>query len=98
MNLDDDNRGFINAARIATMKKGAIDHQHRPRRPGRRSRTSPRPASPAKLGGYGSRRARPRAHAASRHPFEDIDNIIVTPHVGSRTFESVERQAMRARR
>jgi D-3-phosphoglycerate dehydrogenase len=30
------------------------------------------------------------------HPYDGIDNIIVTPHVGSRTFESVERQAMRA--
>jgi D-3-phosphoglycerate dehydrogenase len=26
----------------------------------------------------------------------EIDNILLTPHVGSRTFESVERQAMRA--
>jgi len=32
----------------------------------------------------------------SPHPFMSIDNIIVTPHIGSRTFESVERQAMRA--
>jgi len=30
------------------------------------------------------------------HPFEALDNVIITPHVGSRTFESVERQAMRA--
>ncbi len=30
------------------------------------------------------------------HVFQNVDNIIVTPHVGSRTFESVERQAMRA--
>ena len=30
------------------------------------------------------------------HVFQDIDNVIVTPHVGSRTFESVERQALRA--
>jgi len=30
------------------------------------------------------------------HPYDGIDNIIVTPHVGSRTFESVERQALRA--
>jgi len=30
------------------------------------------------------------------HPFQEIDNIIITPHVGSRTFESVERQALRA--
>jgi len=29
------------------------------------------------------------------HPFREIDNIIVTPR-RSRTFESVERQAMRA--
>ena len=30
------------------------------------------------------------------HPFQEIDNIIITPHVGSRTLESVERQAVRA--
>ena len=30
------------------------------------------------------------------HVFTDVDNIIVTPHVGSRTYESVERQAVRA--
>lgn len=30
------------------------------------------------------------------HPFQDIDNIVVTPHIGSRTLESVQRQAMRA--
>lgn len=30
------------------------------------------------------------------HPFQSIDNIIITPHIGSRTYESVERQAMRA--
>ncbi len=30
------------------------------------------------------------------HPFQEIDNILITPHVGSRTFESVERQALRA--
>ncbi|TMQ23148.1 MAG: 3-phosphoglycerate dehydrogenase, partial [Deltaproteobacteria bacterium] len=32
------------------------------------------------------------------HPFRAIDNILVTPHVGSRTFESVERQGLRAAR
>jgi D-3-phosphoglycerate dehydrogenase len=30
------------------------------------------------------------------HPFEALDNIIITPHVAIPTFESVERQAMRA--
>ena len=30
------------------------------------------------------------------HPFQEIDNILITPHVGSRTFESVQRQGLRA--
>ena len=30
------------------------------------------------------------------HVFQDVDNILVTPHVGSRTNESVERQGLRA--
>jgi len=30
------------------------------------------------------------------HPFQNIDTILVTPHISSRTFESVERQALRA--
>ena len=32
------------------------------------------------------------------HRFQAIENILVTPHIGSRTFESVERQAVRATR
>jgi D-3-phosphoglycerate dehydrogenase / 2-oxoglutarate reductase len=30
------------------------------------------------------------------HPFQKIDNIILTPHIASRTYESVERQGIRA--
>ena len=30
------------------------------------------------------------------HPFLFVDSILLTPHIGSRTFESVERQAVRA--
>jgi len=30
------------------------------------------------------------------HVFQEIENIIITPHVASRTFESVERQAVMA--
>lgn len=30
------------------------------------------------------------------HPFQEIDNVLVTPHIASRTAESVQRQAMRA--
>jgi D-3-phosphoglycerate dehydrogenase len=30
------------------------------------------------------------------HPFQSIDNILVTPHIASRTAESVQRQGLRA--
>ena len=30
------------------------------------------------------------------HPFLEFDNVIITPHIGSRTFESVERQGLMA--
>jgi D-3-phosphoglycerate dehydrogenase / 2-oxoglutarate reductase len=30
------------------------------------------------------------------HPFLDYNNIIITPHIGSRTYESVERQGLMA--
>jgi len=30
------------------------------------------------------------------HPFQELNNVVITPHVGSRTLESVGRQAMRA--
>jgi D-3-phosphoglycerate dehydrogenase len=32
----------------------------------------------------------------SPHVFQDVENIIITPHVGSRTNESVQRQGVRA--
>ncbi len=47
------------------------------------------------LGGYGGDVLCKEPMQAG-HPFQDIDNIVITPHVGSRTFESVERQAVRA--
>ena len=47
------------------------------------------------LGGYGTDVLNEEPPAAD-HPFTKINNILVSPHVGSRTFESVERQALRA--
>ena len=32
----------------------------------------------------------------SPHVFQEIENIIITPHIGSRTNESVQRQGVRA--
>lgn len=94
MNLDDNNRGFVNKLRIAAMKKGAIVINTA--RGGLVVEQDVADACKSgQLGGYG---ADVLDHEPMKppHPFMEIDNIIITPHVGSRTFESVERQAMRA--
>jgi D-3-phosphoglycerate dehydrogenase len=94
MNLDDNNRGFINKLRIAGMKKGAVIINTA--RGGLVNEADVAEACKSgQLAGYA---ADVLDHEPQRpdHPFKDIDNIIITPHVGSRTFESVERQAMRA--
>jgi len=94
MNLDADNRGFINKTRIAAMKKGAIIINTA--RGGLVVEQDVADACRAgQLGGYATDVLDKEPQVAD-HPFRDVDNIIVTPHVGSRTFESVERQAMRA--
>jgi D-3-phosphoglycerate dehydrogenase len=93
-NLDDSTRGLINKTRIAAMKKGAIVINTA--RGGLVVEQDIADACKSgQLGGYG---ADVLEHEPIQppHPFMEIDNIIVTPHVGSRTFESVERQAMRA--
>lgn len=94
MNLTDDNRHFVNRALIATMKQGAIiincargglvDEQ-----------AVAEACQSGRLGGYGTD-VLEHEPIQPPHPFQDIDNIIVTPHIASRTFESVERQALRA--
>jgi len=100
MNLDDTNRGFVNKALIATMKKGAI--LINTARGGLVVEKDIAEACRSKeagglehLGGYATD-VLDKEPPPPDHPFREIDNIIVTPHVGSRTFESVERQAMRA--
>lgn len=94
MNLSEENKHFINTARINTMKKGAILINT-----ARGGLVSEKDIAEAcrsgQLGGYGTDVLDIEPPAAD-HPFVAIDNIIVTPHVGSRTLESVERQAVRA--
>lgn len=96
MNLDASNRGFINAARIATMQRGALVINTA--RGGLVNEADVVAACRSgALGGYATD-VLDREPPAPGHPFEGVDNIIVTPHVGSRTFESVERQGQRAAR
>ncbi len=94
MNLDDNNRGFINKTRIAAMKKGVWIINTA--RGGLVVENDVAEACKSgQLGGYATDVVNQEPPPAD-HPFVNIDNIIVTPHIGSRTFESVERQAMRA--
>lgn len=94
MNLDDKNRGMFNAALLGKMKKGA--YLINTARGGLVNEADIASACRSgQLGGYGTD-VLDKEPPVTDHPFCEIDNIIVTPHVGSRTFESVERQAMRA--
>lgn len=94
MNLDDNNRRMFNKDLLSKMKKGAF--LINTARGGLVNEADIAAACKSgHLGGYGTD-VLDKEPPAPDHPFREIDNIIVTPHVGSRTFESVERQAMRA--
>lgn len=94
MNLDDSNRGVINKQMIAKMKKGAM--LINTARGGLvNEKDIAEACKSGQLGGYGAD-VLDKEPPPPDHPFRYIDNIIITPHVGSRTFESVERQALRA--
>jgi D-3-phosphoglycerate dehydrogenase len=93
-NLTEETRGFINKQTIPLMQDGAILINT-----GRGELIVEQDVAEAcksgKLGGYGTDvlTAEPMK---TPHVFQEIDNIIVTPHVASRTNESVERQGLRA--
>ncbi|QNN22274.1 phosphoglycerate dehydrogenase [Planctomycetales bacterium ZRK34] len=94
MPMTDKTAKFINADRLATMKDGSIIINTA------RGGLVDEPAvadacRSGKLKGYGGDVLETEP-MKSPHIFQELDNIIITPHVGSRTFESVERQAMRA--
>jgi D-3-phosphoglycerate dehydrogenase len=94
MNLDETNRGYIDKERIALMKKGAV--LINTARGGLINEADVAEACRSgQLGGYGGD-VLDHEPIVPPHPFQEIDNVLITPHVGSRTFESVERQAMRA--
>ncbi|MDR0578561.1 MAG: phosphoglycerate dehydrogenase [Candidatus Accumulibacter sp.] len=94
MNLTDANRGFINARALATMKRGA--YLINTARGGLVVESDVAQACrDGQLGGYGADVVDEEPMKPG-HPFQSVDNILITPHIGSRTFESVERQALRA--
>lgn len=94
MNLTDENRGFINTAMIERMKDTAI--LINTARGGLVVEEDLAKACKAgQLGGYGTDVVNVEP-IQTPHPYQGVDNIMLTPHIGSRTVESVGRQAMRA--
>lgn len=95
-NLTEQTRGMINAASIATMKDGVVILNCS------RGEVVDNAALAAalesgKIAGYGTDVLDQEPPPAD-HPLLTAKNCIVTPHIGSRTYESVQRQAMMAAR
>ncbi len=94
MNLTGENKEFVNAARIATMKRGA--YLLNCSRGGLIHEGDVAAAlKGGQLGGYGADVVEPEP-IAKTNPLLGAPNVVLTPHVASRTFESVERQATMA--
>jgi D-3-phosphoglycerate dehydrogenase / 2-oxoglutarate reductase len=94
MNLTDENRHLINAKRLQLFKKDAILLNCSR---GELVDTNDIVAAlkSGQLGGYGTDVLDHEPPAAD-HPLLKLPNCIVTPHVASRTYESVVRQATTA--
>jgi D-3-phosphoglycerate dehydrogenase len=90
-NLTEETRDMICAATIKNMKDGAILINC-----GRGELTHTADIAAAlesgKLGGYGAD-VLDQEPPPANHPLLGAKNCIITPHVGSRTYESVQRQA-----
>lgn len=92
--LDENTRGMINAEKIAEMKDGVIVLNCARGELVETADIRDALAS-GKVGGYGADVLDEEPPAAN-HPLFTAPNCIITSHIASRTYESVERQAMRA--
>ncbi|MFK5923873.1 MAG: phosphoglycerate dehydrogenase [Verrucomicrobiota bacterium] len=92
--LNDETRGMINTAKIAEMKDGVIVLNCAR---GELVETADMVTAlhSGKVGGYGADVLDEEPPPAD-HPLLSAPNCVITPHIGSRTYESVVRQAMRA--
>src|SRR5204863_4119991 len=94
MHVTPETRGYINKETIAAMREGAILINT-----ARGALVDEKDVADAcrsgKLHGYGADVLEVEPIVAP-HVFQDVTNIIVTPHIGSRTNESVQRQGLRA--
>lgn len=94
MHVTDQYRHFVNKAFLSRLKKGAII-VNTARGALVNEADIVDACKSGQLTGYGTDVLETEPQKAP-HPFQTVDNIIVTPHIGSRTNESVERQAVRA--
>src|SRR5215510_6532520 len=94
MNLSDENRAYINTARLALMKPGA--YLVNCARGGLINEGDVAAAlQSGQLAGYGADVVE-QEPVVPTNPLLTAPNVVLTPHVGSRTYESVERQAIMA--
>jgi Phosphoglycerate dehydrogenase and related dehydrogenases len=93
-NLTPETRDMINAQNIAKMKKGVLILNCAR---GEIVHTSDivEALKSGQVGGYGTDVLDQEPPPAD-HPLLKLPNVVVTPHIGSRTHESVQRQAMAA--
>lgn len=92
--LSDETRGMINTDKIAEMKDGVIVLNCAR---GELVETADMVTAlhSGKVGGYGADVLDEEPPQAD-HPLLSSPNCVITPHIGSRTYESVVRQAMRS--
>jgi D-3-phosphoglycerate dehydrogenase len=92
--LSDETRGMINTDKIAEMKDGVIVLNCAR---GELVETADMVTAlhSGKVGGYGTDVLDVEPPPAD-HPLLTAPNCVITPHIGSRTYESVVRQAMRS--
>lgn len=92
--LSDETRGMINTDKIAEMKDGVIVLNCAR---GELVETADMVTAlhSGKVGGYGADVLDEEPPPAD-HPLLSAPNCVITPHIGSRTYESVVRQAMRS--
>ena len=91
VNLTEETRDLIDTERIATLKDGAIVLNCAR---GEIVNTAAMVAAleSGKLGGYGAD-VLDQEPPPPDHPLLTAPNVVITPHIGSRTYESVQRQA-----
>jgi D-3-phosphoglycerate dehydrogenase len=90
-NLTPETRGMINAAAIAKMKKGVL-LLNCARGEIVNTNDLVDALKSGQVGGYGTD-VLDKEPPPADHPLLKLPNVIVTPHIGSRTYESVVRQA-----